>query len=186
MARIYTRSGDDGTTGLLGGERVTKDSPRVEAYGEVDELNAVLGAAASFSEDSQLGELLRRVQHRLFVLGANLALPSGAAGEALGIPPVGARETSFLEEAINEVEVGLPELRRFILPGGGRVGALLHLARTVARRAERRCVALAEGETVDPEIIRYLNRLSDLLFVLARQANQREGRTERHADVRAD
>ena len=172
MPRIYTRAGDEGKTGLVDGSRVSKADPRVAAYGDVDELNAFLGLVRARKPDADLDTLLDRIQRDLFALGTRLAdprkAPSGAAKAALGPDDV-----KRLEEAIDRLELDLPELRRFILPGGSETGALLHLARTVCRRAERRIVAL--GEATDATAIVYVNRLSDLLFVMARAVNRRAG-----------
>lgn len=180
MTRIYTRTGDRGETGLFGGGRVPKSSPRVEAYGEVDELNAVIGWAASAVEDEAIRSLLVSIQPDLFTIGAHLATPPARPGRrqpALPELPTG-RATEF-EHRIDEIEAELPELRAFILPGGSPGAAALHVARTVCRRAERRVVALAEHEPVDTSIVVYLNRLSDLLFELARLANHRAGVADR-------
>jgi len=176
-ARIYTRTGDAGDTGLFGGQRVDKDDPRVEAYGTVDELNSLLGVARAYAEDAAFERLLARLQSDLFSLGADLATPE-EAGEKHGritILRIGPERVAALEAEIDRLEAGLEPLTRFILPGGAPLAAYLHLARCVCRRAERRCVTLARARSVNPEIIRYLNRLSDLLFVLARAANQRLG-----------
>jgi cob(I)alamin adenosyltransferase len=175
--RIYTRSGDTGDTGLFGGQRVRKDDVRVEAYGTVDELNALLGVALSVSHDSDLARLITHIQHDLFSLGADLATPE-SAGEKHGrasIERVSGEMVSALESEIDRLEADLAPLTRFILPGGGALGAHLHQARTVCRRAERRCVRVLISETANPNIIRYLNRLSDLLFVMARAANAHAG-----------
>jgi cob(I)alamin adenosyltransferase len=180
MTRIYTNTGDDGTTGLIGGMRVSKDALRIETCGTVDELNAVLGVVGSLPLPEQARGIIRRVQDDLFNIGANLALPPGMEGGKWGIPAIAAADIMALERDIDSCEAVLKPLRRFILPGGSAAGAQLHLARTVARRAERRCVALAHSEPVDPEIIRYLNRLSDLCFVLARTVNQATAQLEIH------
>ncbi len=180
MARIYTKTGDDGTTGLIGGKRVHKDASRIEAYGAVDELNAVLGMVCAATLPEPVRRILSRVQDDLFSIGADLALPPGMDRKEWGIPAIPDENVAVLERAIDECQSGLPPLRQFILPGGSATGALLHFARTVARRAERRCVALAHAEPVDPQIIRYLNRLSDLCFVLARQVNNAENQPEFH------
>ncbi|MCL6522499.1 MAG: cob(I)yrinic acid a,c-diamide adenosyltransferase [Firmicutes bacterium] len=176
--RLYTRTGDGGETGLVDGSRVPKSSPRVEAYGSVDELNAALGVVLSEETGGQLAATLRRVQGELFVVGARLATPPGAGARGLRLPELPAEAVARLEAEIDRLEEGLEPLRHFILPGGGRSGALLHLARTVCRRAERAVVRLAESEPVEPEIVRYLNRLSDYLFAAARAANRRDGRHE--------
>ncbi|MDI3299266.1 MAG: cob(I)yrinic acid a,c-diamide adenosyltransferase [Bacillota bacterium] len=180
-ARLYTRTGDAGETGLVDGSRVRKSSPRVDAYGSVDELNAAIGVVLSEEPGEELAATLRRVQGELFVVGARLAAPAAreaAGARAMRLPELPADAVARLEREIDRLEEGLEPLDRFILPGGGRAGALLHLARTVCRRAERAVVRLAEAEPVEPEIGRYLNRLSDYLFVAARAANRREGRAE--------
>jgi cob(I)alamin adenosyltransferase len=175
--KIYTKTGDDGTTGLIG-SRVRKDDPRVAAYGEVDELNAVLGLALAESGDAALGALLRSMQRDLFAIGAHLADPKARVTASRSKTDIAAERIGELEQAIDAAEAELPALTAFILPGGSRIGATLHLARTVCRRAERAVVALAGQSTVDPMIVTYLNRLSDLLFVLARRENQRAGSPE--------
>jgi cob(I)alamin adenosyltransferase len=180
MTRIYTKTGDDGTTGLIGGKRVPKDASRIEAYGAIDELNAILGIVGASPLPDRVRRILRRVQDDLFSIGADLALPAGADRGPWGIPAIADGDIKALEQEIDDCEAILKPLRRFILPGGSMPGALLHLARTVARRAERRCVALARVEHVDPQVIRYLNRLSDLYFVLARYVNQENGQAEVH------
>jgi len=180
MARIYTTTGDDGTTGLIGGKRVPKDDLRIEAFGSVDELNAVLGVVASFPLPERVAAVLRRIQDDLFNIGADLALPAGAERGAWGIPGISEEDIRALEREIDACQETLPPLKQFILPGGCRPGAMLHLARTVARRAERRCVALARTQPVDPQLLRYLNRLSDLCFVFARIVNQENARPEVH------
>lgn len=174
MTRIYTRTGDAGETGLIGGHRVPKDHPRVEAYGALDELNSALGAVRAVLTDAEVGEVLIRAQHDLFALSAEIAAP----GSGPPVAPVAPAQVDALERIIDRLSTGLPPLRAFILPGGNAAGSLLHLARAVARRAERRVVALARAEPLNPEIVRYLNRLSDLLFVLARVVNQRAGAAE--------
>jgi cob(I)alamin adenosyltransferase len=180
MTRIYTKTGDDGTTGLIGGKRVPKNASRIEAYGAIDELNAVLGVVGASPLPERVRRILIRVQDDLFSIGADLALPAGQERSQWGIPAIADEDLRALEQEIDDCEAALTPLQRFILPGGSMPGALLHLARTVARRAERRCVALAHAEHVDPQIIRYLNRLSDLYFVLARYVNQENGQPEIH------
>ncbi len=177
MAKIYTKTGDGGTTGVFGGPRVSKADRRIEAYGEVDELNAVLGLALSWADGSaSVVRLLLEVQHDLFGIGAELASPEP---ERVGTVWSGDERIGALEQAIDACQEGLPELTAFILPGGTTFAAALHLARTVCRRAERRVVAFAETAPHPPaEIVTYLNRLSDLLFVLAREANHAAGRPE--------
>ncbi len=172
--KIYTKTGDAGDTGLFGGGRVSKASLRVDTYGEVDELNSVLGLVRTEPIDNEIDELFASVQSRLFDLGAELAT-SPDSKVALGIAGVTEADVELLERTIDKAETELAPLRTFVLPGGSRAAAYLHLARTVCRRAERRLVALAESESVRPECIRYVNRLSDTLFVLARLANHRAG-----------
>lgn len=174
--RIYTRTGDRGETGLIGGRRVPKDHPRVEAYGAVDELNAQLGIVRTLLSDTAVASLLDGIQHRLFDLGAELATPSGALSRRAAA--VTTAHVRALEEAIDRYQALLPPLRAFILPGGTPLAAAFHAARTTSRRAERRTVTLARKESVNAEILRYLNRLSDLLFVLARWANHLAGRPD--------
>jgi cob(I)alamin adenosyltransferase len=173
--KIYTRTGDRGETGLVDGSRVGKDSLRVECYGDVDELNACLGVVRSQHEDESLDGLLAQVQRDLFALGAQLADPQARVAERKPKAAVTPAHVKQLEDAIDARQAHLPALTAFILPGGSPAGALLHLARTVCRRAERRVVALARHEPVDPLVVTYLNRLSDLLFVLARDANRTAG-----------
>jgi cob(I)alamin adenosyltransferase len=161
LSRIYTRTGDDGTTGLGDGRRVPKDSARVEAYGTVDELNSVIGVLLAVPKlPKKIIACLTGVQHELFDLGGELCIP----GHTL----IRAEHVAQLESALDEFNEKLPPLKEFILPGGGPAAAACHLARTVARRAERRACTLARTESVSPEVLKYLNRLSDLLFVLAR------------------
>jgi cob(I)alamin adenosyltransferase len=175
--KIYTKTGDDGTTGLYGGGRVRKDHPRVEACGAVDELNAVVGLARTKALPAEIDELLARIQNELFDLGAELATPQPAVQ---GLAVLDKREIAALETAIDRFDAGLAPLKTFILPTGTRAGAALHLARTVCRRAERRVIALAAEmtESVSPQVVVYLNRLSDLLFVLARAANTAAGQAD--------
>jgi cob(I)alamin adenosyltransferase len=171
--KIYTKTGDGGETGLFGGPRVRKDHPRIEAYGAVDELNAVLGLARCENLPPQVDQLLATVQNTLFEVGAELATPERTKAAVLLDPSA----VGHLERAIDAHEAALPPLREFILPGGVRGAAVLHLARTVCRKAERRVVALAAtpGQQVAPELVVYLNRLGDLLFVLSRQVNSAAG-----------
>lgn len=176
-AKIYTKTGDDGKTGLFGGPRVNKDDLRIEAYGAVDELNALLGAVRSESPPPEIDSLLSSIQHDLFALGAELATPEPARlGTNWNCLPQIAR----LEQAIDEHDALLPPLSQFILPGGTKVAALIHMARTVCRRAERRVVSLAREsvQPISPELVVYLNRLGDLLFVLARRVNALGGTVE--------
>jgi cob(I)alamin adenosyltransferase len=176
--RIYTRTGDAGQTGLFGGGRVPKSHPQVEAYGAVDELNAILGWTRTTLRDTATAERLASVQADLFAIGAHLATEVRPNRPAPALPPLPDARIPLLERWIDEVETRLPELRSFILPGGAPGGAALHVARTVCRRAERRVIELAAGANVAPPIIVYLNRLSDLLFVLARQENLAAGAAE--------
>lgn len=173
LTRIYTRGGDQGETSLGDGTRVAKDNLRVEAFGTVDEANAAIGLARLHAEDDAL-DMLARIQHDLFDLGADLCTPeAGKRGEeALRIVPA---QTDRLEREIDAMNADLPALNSFILPGGTPLAAALHLARTITRRAERLVVALAAAEPVNPDAIKYLNRLSDHLFVLSRVANRPGG-----------
>jgi len=178
--KIYTKTGDRGETGLLGSGRVSKASPRIEAYGTVDELNAVLGvAAAELEDDPEVREAIERIQNDLHTVCADLAAPDL---DDARVPRIRAQHTEALERLCDRLEEELPPLTQFVLPGGTRAGAALHWARTVCRRAERRVVSLRESEKdrVNPEVVRYLNRLSDLLFLLARWANHRAGAEEKH------
>lgn len=175
LTKIYTRTGDKGDTGLGDGSRVAKHDQRVAAFGTVDEANAALGLAQLYAE-GELYDLLARVQNDLFDLGADLCTPEQEAPEH---PPlrVTAAQVAFLEEQIDAINERLETLRSFILPGGTPLAAHLHMARTVARRAERLVTALMAEQPVNPEVLRYLNRLSDLLFVAARRAND-DGATD--------
>jgi cob(I)alamin adenosyltransferase len=171
LSRIYTKSGDRGDTGLGDGTRVPKDHPRVVAYGSVDELNAVLGLLVSSYPQASESELVRSIQNDLFDVGADLCLPQSAdekPGAHLRIRP---EQVERLEKAIDRLNANLTPLTSFILPGGQGAAAWCHLARTICRRAEREVVTLAHSETVNPQVIVYLNRLSDLLFVLGRVYN---------------
>jgi cob(I)alamin adenosyltransferase len=175
--KIYTKTGDDGSTGLIG-SRTRKDDPRVGAYGEVDELNAVIGLARTDDAEPSLQALLQGIQRDLFAVGAQLADPEARVTSKKEKAAVTAARIEELEREIDACEAALPALRAFILPGGSRLGATLHLARTVCRRAERAVVSLGARSALDPLLVTYLNRLSDLLFVLARRENQRAGRAE--------
>jgi len=171
LSRIYTRTGDDGSTGLGDGTRVPKDSLRVEAYGTVDELNSAIGVLLATPEvPPGAAACLTEVQHELFDLGGELCIPGHRA--------ITAEHVTRLESSLDEFNDSLPPLKEFILPGGGPAAAACHLARAIARRAERRVWALARTETVSPEVTSYLNRLSDLLFVLARVLARHERGTE--------
>lgn len=170
--KIYTKTGDKGTTGLYGGRRVSKDSPRISAYGDVDELNALLGVARSESRHDAIQKVLGEIQAHLFILGAELASPKPDHK----IPVITASHIDGLERQIDVITESLTPMKNFILPGGSKASAYLHLARTVCRRAERGVVHLStlNQETVSDWVIIYLNRLSDFLFILARLANQLE------------
>jgi cob(I)alamin adenosyltransferase len=174
LTRIYTRLGDGGETHLGDMSRVPKTDPRIEAYGTVDELNAQLGVALAAGDlPARYAEWLRRVQNDLFDVGADVSVPAGGDRERLRVAP---EQTAWLEAACDEVNAELPRLRSFVLPGGTRAAAQLHVCRTVCRRAERR--VLACGDVVSAECVRYLNRLSDLLFILSRGANHAEAGEE--------
>jgi cob(I)alamin adenosyltransferase len=171
LSKIYTRTGDDGTTSLGDGSRVPKDSARVEAYGTVDELNSTLGVLLAVPDlPAAIGACLTEMQHELFDLGGELCIPGHQA-----IRP---EHVTRLEQALDGFNEQLPPLKEFILPGGGPAAAACHVARTVARRAERRACTLAHTEPVSPEVLRYLNRVSDLLFVMARVLARHERGTE--------
>jgi len=174
--KIYTKTGDKGDTSLFGGQRVPKDALRIEAYGTVDELNSVLGIVRADNEEKEIDDILEHVQNELFVLGADLATPRPS--NAKQIRRVEPKDAVRLEKAIDKLEAKLEPLRAFILPGGSPVAARLHFARTVCRRAERAVVRLSRNEDIGEAITIYLNRLSDLLFVLARYANHCAGVSE--------
>jgi cob(I)alamin adenosyltransferase len=175
--KIYTRTGDAGETSLFDNSRVSKAHPRVDAYGEVDELNASLGVArASAAVDPDIDGALLHIQRDLFAVGAQLADPAEKLAERVSKAVVGEADVERLEQLIDRLESELPPLRRFILAGGAPAGAALHLARTICRRAERRAVSL--DPPPDAVVLRYLNRLSDLLFVMARAVNHRAGLPE--------
>ena len=184
ISRVYTKVGDQGQTALVGGNFVSKDSPRIEAYGTVDELNAVIGILRKANREeagpeaarAKIDALLERVQNELFNLGSLLATLPGQLAPSQ--PRIEVRHVEALEHDIDELNEHLPPLRSFTLPGGGWVSSYLHLARTVCRRAERRVVHLAQVEETDPETIRYLNRLSDMLYVLGRWNTRERGEAE--------
>jgi cob(I)alamin adenosyltransferase len=184
ITRVYTRTGDQGDTALVGGARVPKDSPRIEAYGTVDELNAIVGIVRTLNEERlaegehhrRLDEVLRVLQNELFDLGSELATPPDAEYE--GMVRVGDAEVSALEALMDECQAELSPLKSFILPGGGRISAFLHQARTVCRRAERDVLRLSRVEPVREGAVRYLNRLGDAFFVLGRWAGKRMGERE--------
>ena len=172
--KIYTKTGDDGETGLFGGARVSKASLRVEAYGEVDELNSALGWARLAVEDSELDALLNQIQNDLFEVGAELGSTAERKQKSM-MPLIEESQVERLEKAIDHYEEGPPALENFVLPGGSEGASRFHLARCICRRAERSIVALGVQEPVRGEVFRYVNRLSDLLFTLARYANYRAG-----------
>ncbi len=168
ITKVYTRTGDKGQTSLVGGSRVSKASARVEAYGEVDELNSVLGIARVEAQDIEIKELIKEIQNDLFIIGADLASPP-----EVKVPRISKEKISELEKIIDNFLQELEPLKEFILPSGRAGGPYLHLARTVSRRAERRIVRLAKEEKINENILAYINRLSDLLFVMARIENKR-------------
>ena len=170
LSKITTRSGDDGTTGLAGGARLAKDHPRIEAIGAVDELNSQIGVLLAEDLPPAVRDRLAAAQHHLFDLGGELAWP--------GHDVIGAGQVTQLEEWVKQFNADLPPLKEFILPGGSRAAALCHVARTVCRRAERDCVRLSHAEALSPSLLQYLNRLSDLLFVLSRVINRHHGQEE--------
>lgn len=173
ISKVVTKTGDGGSTGLIGGERASKASLRVDAYGEVDELNSCLGLAVSSCKDRGLVPIIESIQHQLFTVGCDLAAP-----QEQKVPRVSLEHIGELEDEMEQLMDELPPLEEFILPGGGQAGSAFHLARTICRRAERSAVLLSQTETVTPEVIVYLNRLSDFLFVAARVQNRREGHPE--------
>ena len=174
--KIYTRTGDRGETGLFGGKRVSKASLRIETYGTADELNAALGMAASQAQSQEIKEIIERLQNELHIVCADLASPDLKSQG----PRMTAKHVEELEKLCDQLDEKLPPLKKFVLPSGTFAGTLLHYARTVARRAERRTVELASHEEVNPEAIKYLNRLSDLLFLLARTVNHQASVPEIH------
>jgi cob(I)alamin adenosyltransferase len=184
ITRVYTRTGDKGETSLVGGKRVPKDSPRIEAYGTIDELNSIVGLARAFNAERleggeahrHLDELLRKIQDELFDLGSELATPADFIYE--GIYRVGEKEVKRVEQMIDECQKELGALKSFVLPGGGRISALLHQCRTVCRRAEREILRLARAEEISEWPLKYVNRLSDLFFVLARWVGKQTGEKE--------
>ncbi len=184
ITRVYTRTGDKGETGLVGGRRVPKDSPRIEAYGTVDELNSIVGLARVFNEEKLedgaahrfLDRVLRDIQEELFDLGSELATPPDLARE--GSLHIGEREITRLEEILDACQKELGPLKSFVLPGGGRIGGYLHQCRTVCRRAEREILRLSRVEEITKLPLIYLNRLSDLFFVLSRWVGKRLGERE--------
>jgi len=174
--KIYTKTGDKGSTSLFGGKRTTKDSLRIEAYGTVDELNSALGIARALKPQLELDEIIGHLQSDLFVLGADLATPLGTRSPS--VQRIQGNHITELEHTIDRLETRLQPLSTFVLPGGSQIASQLHLARTICRRAERFVVKLSRKEKTGPLCIVYLNRLSDLLFVMARYANSVDGRQE--------
>jgi cob(I)alamin adenosyltransferase len=184
ITKVYTRTGDDGTTALGSGQRVPKTAPRIRAYGTVDELNAQVGVVLTAGLAAELVEPLRRIQNDLFHLGAELSVPEADKAKRPG-PQIEGRHVEVLEQLMDRLAAQLEPLKNFVLPGGSPAAAQLHVARTVCRRAEREVVALAEREPVGPNAIQYLNRLSDALFVLGRYQNKLSGVDEPLWDSRA-
>ena len=174
ITKVYTRTGDDGTTGLGGGQRVPKDSARIEAYGTVDELSSSIGVAVALGLQPRLAEMLARIQNELFNLGSDLCILEEDKVK-MPVPVVEERNVDALERLMDELSEELSPLQNFILPGGAPGAAQLHVARTICRRAERLAIALARLEPVGPFVVRYLNRLSDALFVMARYENLKRG-----------
>jgi len=174
ITKVYTRTGDDGTTSLGSGRRVPKDSLRIEAYGTVDELNSHLGAALAAGLDPRTAEAVRSIQNELFHLGADLCIPEKDK-ERLPAPKIEARHVTALEKLMDRLSEELAPLENFVLPGGSPGAAVLHVARTVCRRAERLLIALGRQEALGPHVVEYANRLSDALFVLARYENRKRG-----------
>jgi cob(I)alamin adenosyltransferase len=170
--KIYTKKGDSGETSLFGGQRVSKSTERIEAYGTVDELNSFVGLAASYDLSDKGTEFLRKVQELLFILGADMATPPSSKTR---IDRIGENDILFLEEGIDELEKDLETLKNFVLPGGSQAGATLHVARTVCRRAERAAVACHKVDDISDNCIKFLNRLSDFFFVIARYENKQAG-----------
>lgn len=184
LTKIYTRTGDDGSTALGTGDRIAKTAPRIAAYGTVDELNAAIGVVLTCDLPSDVRAALTRVQNELFHAGADLCVPEADKGGTPG-PRIEQRHIAALETLIDSLNASLPPLKNFVLPGGTAASAQLHVARTVARRAERDVVRLADAEPVNPLVVAYLNRLSDALFVMARFENQQAGVAEPLWDSRA-
>ncbi len=180
MAKLYTRRGDTGETGLLGPERVSKDDPRVEAMGAVDELNAVIGLVLAVQKEKRIRDLLLKIQDDLFTVGAELAMAATSGGTK--VPRITESHVARLEVGIDALDVG--EIREFIIPRGSEPLARLHWARTVARRAERRVVALSKRDALNPELLRYMNRLSSLLYQMAVWRQRQERKRAEHPSYR--
>ncbi|MGB0347463.1 MAG: cob(I)yrinic acid a,c-diamide adenosyltransferase [Balneolaceae bacterium] len=173
--KIYTKKGDSGNTSLFGGQTVSKSAARIESYGTVDELNSILGVVRSFEVNAQIDNWLNTVQHQLFVLGADLATPEN---REVRIDRISEEEITFLEKLIDKMDDELPQLKNFILPGGTQAAASIHHARTVCRRAERLTVACGTEEEISELTVKYLNRLSDFLFMLGRYENFKSGKED--------
>ena len=180
LTKIYTRTGDNGTTGLIGGSRTPKDSLVIETGGDIDELSAIIGIARTMPLPDGTDVILQTIQERLLVIGIAVATPEEVNAR---IPKICKDDVEKMEKEIDKLQVQLPPLNRLVLPGGSPSGAWLHLARTVARRVERRCVALSKTCMVAPELIHWFNRLSDLIFVLARFVNNRQSAPEKSPDI---
>ncbi len=173
--KIYTKGGDKGETGLFGGERVSKDSARIEAYGTVDELNSFIGLTLTETKDNEVKKFLEKIQNILFILGSDLSAPDNEKNKSHNIPRISKNHYEEIEKEIDKFDARLDELRNFILPGGCKSAALLHICRTICRRAERKVVALNNIVNLNSDIVILLNRLSDLFFVLARYENKISG-----------
>lgn len=176
--KIYTKTGDDGTTGLFGGKRVLKDDERVDTYGEIDELNSIIGLSRAFVLSNDVNKDLEKIQNQLFNIGAYLATPVEDRVKLKYLENISDDDVVYLEKRIDYYDERLPELRNFILPGGSKSASFLHFARTVCRRCERKIVKFAQKEEADKIYIKYFNRLSDLLFILARYENFFSGTIE--------
>ncbi len=176
--KIYTKTGDSGETSLLGGKRVWKDNLRIQTCGTIDELNSIIGLSINEITNSELKEVLQGIQNDLFVIGSDTAMPNENVNSKISIPRIADNLSEKLESIIDKYDSQLPVLKNFILPGGVRGSALLHFARSVCRRAERNVVALSQVEKINPSIEKYMNRLSDVLFVLARYANFSKGTSD--------
>lgn len=181
-SKLYTRTGDQGTTALVGGERIAKDNPRLEAYGTVDELNSWLGLVgsdlAALKMPVDFKRLITFIQNKLFDIGGNLATLPGSSSASYTADPVSADDITRLEDAIDQIDAVIPQIRQFVLPAGSEASCRAHIARTVCRRAERRIITLSDISEVDPLIMRFVNRLSDLLFAIARFLNISRGQNE--------
>lgn len=184
LTKIYTRTGDDGTTALVGRQRVPKDSPRVHAYGSVDELNSHIGLALAYDLHAELARTLKRIQNELFHLGSDLATLEEDKKE-LKLPQIEQKHVDALEELIDRLSDELGPLKNFILPGGSHGAAALHVARAAARHAERQTIALGRLESIGAHVVKYLNRLSDALFVMARYENHVRGESDIYWDSHA-